>query len=159
MTYEVLQKLQYLDQVVSEALRKWSPNMQLDRYCRKDYLYDDDAGTRFVIEHGHMVIIPVIALHHDPKFFPDPDRFDPERFSEENRSKINTGAYLPFGVGPRNCIGSRLALMEVKSIIYHLLKDFRLELSGKTQVPLKMIKHPITLVVEGGLWVEFKPRS
>uniref|UniRef100_A0A8D8HDK2 Cytochrome P450 9e2 n=1 Tax=Culex pipiens TaxID=7175 RepID=A0A8D8HDK2_CULPI len=159
LSYEVLQKMQYLDQVVSEALRKWSPNMQLDRYCRKDYLYDDNAGTRFVIEQGHMVVIPVIAMHHDPQYFPEPERFDPERFSEENRSKINTGAYLPFGVGPRNCIGSRLALMEVKSIFYHLVRDFRLVLSEKTQIPLKMAKHPFALLVEGGLWVEFKPRS
>ena len=50
-------------------------------------------------------MIPTYAFHHDPEFFPDPEKFDPERFSEENKHKINPLAYMPFGAGPRNCIG------------------------------------------------------
>jgi cytochrome P450 family 9 len=52
------------------------------------------------------VVVPIRSLHYDPRYFSDPDRFDPERFSDENKGKIVPGSYLPFGIGPRNCIGT-----------------------------------------------------
>ena len=54
---------------------------------------------------GEFVWIPIYALHHDPKYYPDPSRFDPERFSDDNKASIDPVTYLPFGIGPRNCIG------------------------------------------------------
>lgn len=159
LTYEVLQKMKYLDMVVSELLRKWPPVVVLDRLCTKDYQYDDGVGTRFIIEKGRSIWIPAAAIHNDPKNYPDPEKFDPERFNEENRSKINTGAYIPFGVGPRNCIGSRLALMEVKSIIFCLLKAFSFEPTEKTQIPIKLAKNVISPQGEKGVWVQLKPRN
>ncbi|XP_058837427.1 probable cytochrome P450 9f2 [Topomyia yanbarensis] len=159
LSYEILQKMEYMDMVVSEALRKWPPAVVSDRFCTKDYLYDDGAGTRFTIEKDQTIWIPTIAIHNDPKYYPNPEKFDPERFNEANRSKIDAGAYLPFGVGPRNCIGSRLALMEVKLIVYYLLKDFSFHLTEKTEVPLRMSKNLFALQAENGVWVEFKLRS
>ncbi|XP_055619248.1 probable cytochrome P450 9f2 [Toxorhynchites rutilus septentrionalis] len=159
LTYDALQKMQYMDMVVSETLRLWPPAVVFDRLCVKDYRYDDGNGTRFTIEKGQMLMIPTIAIHRDPKYYPNPEKFDPERFSEENRSSINTGAYLPFGAGPRNCIGSRLALMEVKSILYYLLKDFSLERTEKTQIPLQLQKNMFVLQAEKGVWLELKPRK
>uniref|UniRef100_A0A8D8C418 Probable cytochrome P450 9f2 n=2 Tax=Culex pipiens TaxID=7175 RepID=A0A8D8C418_CULPI len=158
LTYEDLQKMEYMDMVVSEGLRKWPPAVVSDRFCNKDYLFDDGEGTRFVIDKGQTVWIPTIAIHHDPKYYPNPEKFDPERFNEQNRPNINLGAYLPFGIGPRNCIGSRLALMEVKSIMYYLLKDFSFEPSEKTQIPLKMAKNMFAMQAENGVWLELKPR-
>jgi cytochrome P450 family 6 len=58
-----------------------------------------------VLEKGILTVIPVLALHHDPKYYPDPERFDPERFSEEEKAKRHHYVYLPFGEGPRMCIG------------------------------------------------------
>lgn len=159
LTYEVLQRMEYMDMVVSEALRKWPPAVVSDRFCVKNYMYDNGSGTRFVIEKGTTMWIPTIAIHSDPKYYENPEKFDPERFNEENRSKIDTGAYLPFGVGPRNCIGSRLALMEVKVIVYNLLKDFSFESYEKTQIPLKMAKNFFALQAENGVWLELKPRK
>ncbi|XP_058447374.1 probable cytochrome P450 9f2 [Malaya genurostris] len=156
--YEDLQKMEYLDMVVSEALRKWPPGIISDRFCIKDYVYDDNAGTRFVIEKDSTVWIPTIALHWDPKYYPNPDLFDPERFNETNRLQIVAGAYLPFGVGPRNCIGSRLALMEVKLGFYYLLKSFRLEPTEKTQIPLQLSNNLFGLEGEKGVWVAMKSR-
>jgi cytochrome P450 family 9 len=104
-------------------------------------------------------MIPIHAFHHDPNFFPEPDKFIPERFSEDNRGNIDPDTYLPFGIGPRNCIGSRFALMEVKTIFYYLLKNFSLEITEKTQIPLKLLPNPVAMRTEKGIWVGLKPRS
>lgn len=102
--YDAIQTMKYLDQVVCETLRKWPPTPQTDRKCVKDYVYDD-GKLKFKIEKGSNVICPLIGLHHDPQYFPNPEIFDPERFNHENKDKIVPGTYIPFGVGPRNCIG------------------------------------------------------
>jgi cytochrome P450 family 6 len=74
----------------------------LDRMCCKNV---DFHNHGIQIEEGTAILIPVYGLHYDPDYFPDPDKFDPERFSEKNKSKIKPFTYLPFGEGPRNCIG------------------------------------------------------
>lgn len=159
LSYDVLQRMQFMDMIVSETLRKWPPGVISNRYCNKNYLYDDGRGTQFVIEKGQVILIPSYCIQRDPRYFPDPDRFDPERFNEANRAQINTSAYIPFGVGPRNCIGSRLALMEVKCMVYYLLKDFELIATGKTQIPVRIARDSFGLHPEKGVWIEFKPRS
>lgn len=75
----------------------------LARICVKPYTFKD---TNFTLEKGITVLIPSIAVGRDPDHFPDPERFDPERFSPENKANVNPYSYLPFGEGPRNCIGS-----------------------------------------------------
>lgn len=100
LTYEDIQKMKFMDQVVSETLRMWPPAPVVDRMCSKDYEIEYD-GKKLLIEKGRNFYIPIYAIQHDPKFFPDPEKFDPERFSDENKSKINRDAYLPFGSGPR----------------------------------------------------------
>jgi cytochrome P450 len=68
-------------------------------------------GTDVTVEKGTRVLLPVFALHHDPKYYPDPERFDPERFCEEEKKKRPQFAYLPFGEGPRICIGKYYFLL------------------------------------------------
>lgn len=102
--YDVLQRMRYMDQVFSESLRMWPPAPIVDRECVKDYEYDDGVN-RFTFTKGTAVSILINAFHHDPQFFPNPEQFDPERFSDENKHTIQAGTYLPFGTGPRNCIG------------------------------------------------------
>lgn len=104
LNYDHLQKMQYMDMVISETLRKWPPAGLTDRVCVKDYLYDD-GSYKFKIEKGRAFWIPIYSLHRDPSYFPNPEKFDPERFSEENKNSIQPGTYAPFGIGPRNCIG------------------------------------------------------
>jgi cytochrome P450 len=87
----------------SETLRKYPPAPRLSRECTKTYKI---PGTEIVLEKGVLTIIPILGLHHDPKYYPDPDRFDPERFSEEEKAKRHHYVYLPFGEGPRICIGT-----------------------------------------------------
>lgn len=74
----------------------------LSRICVKPYKL---KGTNTVIEPGTTAVISPIAIGRDPDHFPDPEKFDPERFSAENKGNINPYTYLPFGLGPRNCIG------------------------------------------------------
>lgn len=105
VSYDELQKMKYLDMVVSESLRKWPPIALTDRICVKDYTYEED-DFKFQIKKGMMLVIPSISFHYDEKYFPNSNVFDPERFNEENKRNIVPGTYLPFGIGPRNCIGN-----------------------------------------------------
>uniref|UniRef100_A0A1I8PP43 Cytochrome P450 n=1 Tax=Stomoxys calcitrans TaxID=35570 RepID=A0A1I8PP43_STOCA len=104
-SYESIMGMTYMDMVVRECLRKWSPSAAIDRQCSKDISYDLGDGLRLDLKKGDIVWLPVSGLHRDPKFFENPMKFDPERFNEENKEKIHPFAYIPFGVGPRNCIG------------------------------------------------------
>lgn len=138
-TMEIIRGLKYLDMVVSETLRMWPPAPVTDRLCTKKFDYvDEETGLEVHLEKGDNIWIPIHGYHHDPKYFPDPEKFMPERFSEENRHLINADAFIPFGIGPRSCIANRFALMEVKAFLYHLLLDFELVATQKTNVPLKI---------------------
>lgn len=105
ISYETLQQMKYMDQVVSEGLRKWPVTGLVDRYCVSDYVCELDNGAQYHFEKGVGFMVPIYGFHHDPKYFPQPEQFDPERFSDENKHKIVPGTYIPFGIGPRNCIG------------------------------------------------------
>nr|WNH29019.1 cytochrome P450 9J34 [Culex pipiens pallens] len=159
LTYDALQKMKYLDMVVSEALRRWPPAPAIDRLCVKDYQLDDGNGLSFKIAKDTALWFPVHALHNDPQYFPNPSKFDPERFSDDRKGSIKPGTYLPFGIGPRNCIGSRFALSEVKTIIYYMMQSFSFERTSKTEVPLVLIKSMADVIPEKGVHLEFRPRK
>lgn len=158
LTYDALQKMKYIDMVITEGLRVWPPAEFTDRVCVKDYKMTNDQGQEFTIKKGQNVWIPIIAYHMDPNYYENPKKFDPERFSNENRDSINAAPYMPFGIGPRNCIGSRFALMQMKCAFYYLLLNFTLEVCEKTQIPLKLIKGARTQP-EKGIWLELCPRN
>lgn len=159
LTYEILQKMKYLDMVTSEVLRKWPPAPATDRYCVKDLDYEDESGLKIKFEKGVGLWIPVYGFHRDPKYYPNPDTFDPERFSDENKHLINIDTYLPFGAGPRNCIGSRFALMEVKALLYFLLLNFSFNVIQKTDIPLKLKTSLGGVATENGIWIGLKARE
>jgi cytochrome P450 family 9 len=159
ISYEDILKMKYLDQVVSEALRKYPPGYVLNRICVKDYLIKPKKDeTPALIEKGCLVAIPVIALHYSPEFFPDPEKFDPDRFSDDHKSKIVPGSYMPFGMGPRNCIGSRFALLEIKVLTVSLLSKFDLVPVAKTVIPLQLAK-TLSLDAKGGVWLGLQRRK
>lgn len=105
INYDALQKMKYLDQVVCESLRKWPPATTNDRICVKEYVLNLNDQTKLKIEKGTSLLFSAYGIHHDPKYFPEPDKFDPERFSDQNKNSILMGTYIPFGIGPRTCIG------------------------------------------------------
>ncbi|XP_011869165.1 PREDICTED: cytochrome P450 9e2-like [Vollenhovia emeryi] len=155
ISYEALSKMSYMDMVVSETLRKYPPAVATDRLCSKRYeLPPSQPGCKnIIVEPDYTLIIPIYSLHRDPKYFPNPDKFDPERFSEENKDNILPYTYLPFGHGPRKCIGNRFALMETKILIAHLLQRFTLRTVEKTMEPVIYSKKEFTLKPVGGFWI------
>ena len=80
----------------------YPPAPAISRKCVKEYKVPD---SDYVIDKDAGIIIPVHGLHHDPKYFPDPQVFNPDRFSESNKHNIHQFTYMPFGSGPRQCIG------------------------------------------------------
>lgn len=123
-----------------------------DRVCTKPYTIlpatPDEKPVH--IEKGTVVWIPVYGIHHNPSIYPDPERFDPERFNDDNKKNINPYVYLPFGIGPRNCIANRFALLEIKIIFFHVLSKFEITPIKTTKIPLEISKKQINLLPEGG---------
>lgn len=130
--YDNVSKLANLDMFLSEVLRLYGPAVRTSRRC------DRDTTVKGIhIPKGVEVGIPLVALHRDPEFWPDPLKFDPTRFSKENKDKIKPYTYLPFGSGPRNCIGQRLAQMEMRMALVTLLQNVRFVKALETQIPIQ----------------------
>lgn len=159
VTYETLQKMKYLDMVVSETLRIWSANIMVERRVNKQYVLENTDGSKVVLQPGETVWIPAFAIQHDANYYPNPDKFDPERFSAERKHEINPFTYMPFGIGPRACIASRFALTQLKATAFHLLQNFRIEAGPNTMVPLKLKTKPRLFEPENGFLLQLKLRD
>lgn len=157
ITHEAVHSMKYLDMVVSETLRMFPPAVVADRLCVKPYSLE--AEPPLDLEPGDTIFIPIYGLHHDPEYYSDPERFDPERFSDEKRQNVNPFTYLPFGSGPRNCIGNRFALMESKLALVYVLSRFNLRVVAKTPMPMKIIQTGFNISVKGGFWFGLELRS
>ncbi|WP_343117120.1 cytochrome P450 [Ostreiculturibacter nitratireducens] len=138
-----LPKLGYVRQIVDEALRLYPPAAFLSRTAlRHDTLCGRD------IQPGDTVMLPIYALHRSHLHWKDPHRFDPDRF--EDLKAIDRYAYLPFGAGPRICIGASFALQEAVIILATLLARFRFSrVPGRDPKPVMIV----TLRPEGGVWL------
>uniref|UniRef100_A0A182IVU5 Cytochrome P450 n=1 Tax=Anopheles atroparvus TaxID=41427 RepID=A0A182IVU5_ANOAO len=150
ITYEALKEMTYLDQVINETLRLYSPVGFLIRVVTEPYLLESLDVT---LEKGTMVFVPIDSFHHDPALYPEPERFDPDRFGPEATRARHSHAFLPFGEGPRNCIGMRFGLLEVKFGIVQVISKLRLTVDPKTVVPLQLNKGTGFPEVNGGIWL------
>ena len=108
VTYDAIQEMKYMDTVINETLRMYPPVPVLFRKCVKDYKVPDQD---VVIKKGVKILIPILGIHYDNDHYPNPEKFDPERFNDVNKSKRHNYAHLPFGEGPRNCIGKLESLL------------------------------------------------
>ena len=129
--YEVAQNIEYLDCVIKESQRLCPPATGPSRECSEDY---DLNGIH--IPAGTEIVIPIYALHHDADAWEDSEKFDPERFRGPAKDTRHAFQFLPFGAGPRNCIGMRFALMEIKITLARILMKYKFVQSPETQVPL-----------------------
>ncbi|XP_055296698.1 uncharacterized protein LOC129565633 [Sitodiplosis mosellana] len=130
ISYESISEMKFLENCIEETLRKYPPVPILPRLCGQNYQI---PGTNQVIEKGTQVMIPVFALHRDNQYYEDPEKFMPERFNEENSAGKNilNRPYIPFGVGPRNCIGIRMGKMQTKVGLVLMLQKIRFESEDK----------------------------
>ena len=177
LTYETVNRLEYLDKVVNgklhasslfiwpflfmvcstltEALRMYPPVTRMERRTMRDYRIPE---TKLTIPKGAQVVIPTFCIHRDEEHFPDPEKFDPERFSAEARAARHPYAFQPFGHGPRNCIGMRFALTSAKMAIATLILNFSFEPCAETPIPMEY--EPTNfLKPKGGLRVKVRRRG
>jgi len=119
-TVDNIHKLKYLDCVMDESMRLYPTATFVTRVAKSYYT----LPTGVVIPAGTNVVLPIWALHHNEAFWPQPQKFDPERFSDENRTKIVPGSFFPFGQGPRMCIGWKFSLTELKVALASLYQKF-----------------------------------
>lgn len=146
-TAEDVPRLPYIRQIVDETLRLYPPAAFLSRTA----MAEDSLLGREVFR-GDTIILPIYALHRHHKLWPDPDRFDPDRFV--NPKAVERFSYLPFSDGPRVCIGASFALQEAVIILATLVSRFKFTLvPGKTPKPVMIL----TLRPEGGVWLNVEP--
>ncbi|KAL7026342.1 hypothetical protein ACKWTF_013875 [Chironomus riparius] len=141
VTYEALKEMKLLQMVIDETLRMYPPGAIGLRKASRDYKI---RNSKLVIPKDSLVIIPIFSIHNDPKNYPEPEKFNPQRFNEENKAKRHPMAHIPFGNGPRNCIGDRFAMTQTKIALIQLLINFRFLKTNKT--PDRIIfdaKHPV----------------
>lgn len=124
-----------MDAVIDETLRMYPPAQRVERECTNDIEYG-----HLKLKKGQTVIVPVYALHHDPDLYPEPDRFQPERFLKDSAAYKSRDpmAFLPFGAGPRACLGMRFALIEIKILLASVLSKFRFVPAPDTPVSLSI---------------------
>ena len=124
LSYSDVPKLEFAAQVIQEGLRLYPPFWMVDRMA----LSDDCVGD-LAIPAGSTVVVFVYGVHHSSKYWENPERFDPERFSKTNEKLHTPFSWLPFGAGPRGCIGGNYATLQILMILSVLLRkyDFRLE--------------------------------
>lgn len=140
-----------------ETLRLYPPLPMLNRQCTKDWKIPNSTS---IIEKGTLVFIPALALHRDPKFYPNPDQFIPERFLPETLANKTfcERPYLPFGEGPRICIGLRMGKIQTKVGLVLMLKNYNFFLSGNTLKPIVMCADTFLISPMGGLELKISKR-
>ncbi|KAJ8913649.1 hypothetical protein NQ315_007366 [Exocentrus adspersus] len=145
ITYDSLNELKYMRQVMDVPF--------VTRIAGEDYKL---PGKDVVIEKGTRVVIPIQAIHMDQEVYPNPTEFDPERFSEENKAKRHQYAHIPFGEGPRICIGERFGIMQTKFGLTSILRNFRVTLNKRTKLPLELSPKSFFPTAADGIWLNIE---
>lgn len=151
-SFENLETLRYTEMVIKESMRilpsVWTITVRQANTDTEvgDYMFPQDKP----------VFISPFANHHNPRYFPQPERFDPERFSADNEKKLPRFAYIPFGAGPRVCIGNSFAMMEAKIIIASILQHYEVSLCPEQAIETQP---QITLSNKGGMKLNIKKRK
>ncbi|XP_063823054.1 cytochrome P450 6B1-like [Ostrinia nubilalis] len=146
---------EYLDAVIKESLRLHPPYSVVSRQCMKMYQYPE---SDLVIDKKITINVPVEAMHRDEKYYKDPKSYAPERFLAET-SPTHSFAYLPFGAGPRKCLGEQLSMQISRTVTRAILKRYQLEVCDRTPKELTLADHGFGRAVNRDIWLRFKPIS
>ncbi|XP_046680662.1 cytochrome P450 6k1-like isoform X2 [Homalodisca vitripennis] len=153
-TFQTVKDMVYLDMVIQETLRLYPASPLSLKECTVPYRL---PGSDAILEKGTIVLIPVTGLHMDPEIYPDPRKFDPERFADNNYKPSAT--YRPFGDGPRICLAMRLAIMEIKVCLARVLTQFSVSVDKKTQEPFALDPMSFPPNPVGGVWLRFHEKK
>ncbi|XP_075157457.1 putative cytochrome P450 4d14 [Haematobia irritans] len=150
VTMRELQDLKYLDAVIKEGLRLYPSVPVIGRVTEEDVEID----KKIIPANVHINLL-IFAACRNPEYFPNPDAFEPERFLTETSDKINPFAYVPFSAGPRNCIGQKFAILEMKSTISKMIRHYELLPMGEKVVSV------MNLIIRSstGVNLGLKPRK
>lgn len=151
-TMKDIRDMRYLEQCIKETLRLYPSVPMIARKISEDIIVQKQK----LLAGSNILMFPY-ATHRLPHIYPDPERFDPDRFSPEMVDARHPYAYIPFSAGPRNCIGHKFAIIEMKTVISLVLRHYELlPVGGKTKIsPI----FRITVRAAGGLWVQLQPRN
>ncbi|XP_077266105.1 cytochrome P450 6k1-like isoform X2 [Temnothorax americanus] len=155
LTYEAINDMKYLKKVINETLRKYPPLPMLNRICTQDI---DLPIANIRVSKGIPIVIPVLGLHRDPTIYPDPDNFDPERFNENETARRHPYAYLPFGEGPRSCIGRQSGELVIKIGLASLLSKYKFKPHPRTAKPFVYNEKSFGLAIKGGIHLTIEQR-
>ncbi|XP_011297979.1 cytochrome P450 9e2-like [Fopius arisanus] len=160
-SYEMLAKLKYMDMVINETLRLYPPATFLDRVCEKPFELPPalENSPGMTTDRGVTFWVNIYSIQRDPKYFPEPENFDPERFNEENKANIEPLSFVPFGIGPRKCIGERFGMMETKLVLARIIHKFTVLPSEKSTEKIEIAKNSLSLTPKGGIWLKLQPRT
>ncbi len=148
--FEDVPRLRYTEMVLAESLRLYPPAWAMGRYARKDFSLGD-----YFLPAQTTVLISQFVTQRDPRYFPDPLRFDPDRFSTEGKAQRTKFTYFPFGAGVRQCIGESFAWMEGVLILATLAQKWKLQLVPGHRVEPQPL---ITLRPKYGMLMQVEPR-
>lgn len=149
-TYNQLQEMKYIECCIKETLRIYPPVPMYGRNLDEDIDLDGK-----IVPKGSNFNIMIYNINMDSKYFKNPEAFVPERFNESNERNENPFVYVPFSAGPRNCIGQKFAMLELKSAFCNVIRNFEL-LPGKVEPKLLM---QLTLKSSNGIHVGFRKRN
>lgn len=124
----------------------------MNRCCLEDYPVPDHPN--YVIKKGMNVLIPVIGLHRDEEFYTKANDFNPDNFIASKVQERDPILHLPFGEGPRNCIGMRFGLMQTRLALALLVQNFKFSVCDKTQIPPSFDKNSYFLAAEKGVYLK-----
>lgn len=152
LDYENLQELKYLSACIIETLRKYPPVPHIDRVCNKTYKLNDEL----TIEEDIPVFVNVLAIHRNEKYYPEPDQWRPERMIGVTDNDNLQYTFLPFGDGPRFCIGKRYGLLQMRAAIAQMIHKYKFEAAEPHSTPSD--PYSVILSPKSGGRIKFVPR-
>ncbi|KAI5694159.1 hypothetical protein M8J75_011724 [Diaphorina citri] len=141
-SYEDLCQLEYLECVIKETLRLFPAAPLIGRHIDEDFILDG-----LTIPAGVTVLISIFALHRDPKYYSSPARFDPSRWQALQAAQRPPNAFMPFSCGPRNCVGGKYAMLQMKTVLSTLLRHYRV-LPGAECRSMQDVKFEIRITLK-----------
>lgn len=141
----------------TEAIRLHPALTWIERACTKAITLTDSKGKELSLNAGDHVVMPTTGFHYDPKYFPNPEKFDPERFGSDE-FKENNAAFMGFGLGPRKCMAGRLGIIQAKIFFYNILSKYTIEVNDLTEIPMQYKKGLAFLRAANDIWLDLKPR-